>query len=263
VPANPTATLVPERIRRPVGDSAALSRRSLPLAVLASVVATMLASAYGTDRVGTLLSAATGPVLTALFTTRGRMGVRSAGIAVVTCVAVTLTVSGFTVPELILGGKALIANRHGTFLPTVGGDTASTSRPAGFASPISSPRAESTPAFEASAARLTCDDTAVGDTGSCPSLAIRSTGTADIRITGIDIEGDSAGDFHQTADCPDRLRPNARCSISVEFCPADAGTRQATLVIHQNLPGPPTRIAIQGIGQRQDPPPTPEVSQTG
>jgi hypothetical protein len=115
-----TTTLVRERIGRQVGDSRALGRRSLPLAVLASVIGTMLASAYGTDRVGTLLTAATAPVLTALFTTRGRIWARSVGIVVVTSIAVGLTVTGFTVPELVLGGKALIAHRHGTFMPTEG-----------------------------------------------------------------------------------------------------------------------------------------------
>ena len=116
-----TTTFVRDRIGRQIGDSRALARRSLPLAVVASVVGTMLASAYGTDRVGTLLSAATAPVLTALFTTRGRIWVRAVGIVVVTSIALGLTVTGFTVPELVLGGKALIAHRSGTFLPTEGG----------------------------------------------------------------------------------------------------------------------------------------------
>lgn len=242
---NGDTTAVRRRLRRQIKDSEALRPRTLPLAVLASVVGTMLASAYGTGRTGALLSAATGPLITALFTTRGRMPARWAGIVLVTCVAVALTVTGFTVPELVLGGRSLLADRSGTFVPTEGGGSSA-------ASPSPSlPTPARTPALETSATALACDGTPVGGAGRCPALTVRSVGTADLRVTGVAVEGGPAGEFRATAACPGPLPRGASCSIAVEFHPSGAGPRQAVLVVHQNLPGPATRVTLHGTGQDQ------------
>jgi hypothetical protein len=235
------------RLGRQIKDSDALRLRTLPLAVLASVVGTVLASAFGTGRTGALLSAAMGPLLTALFTTNGRGKTRSFGIALVTLVAVTLTVTGFTVPELIRGGKSLIADRSGTFVRTEEGGT---STPPSFTrSPLpTAPSPQTGPAIATSPAVITCSDTPVGGTGTCPSLDVRSIGTTDLQVTSVEIEGGSGEEFRATANCPAPLPPNGSCSVSVEFHPATAGPRQAVLVLHQNLSGPASRITLQGTG---------------
>jgi hypothetical protein len=246
VPSPPGSTplsgeTVRGRIGRQIKDSDALRLRTLPLAVLASVVGTVLASAFGTGRTEALLSAATGPLITALFTTSGRGRTRSFGIALVTVVAVALTVTGFTVPELIRGGKSLIADRSGTFVPTeeVGASTPPSPLP------TTSPT-QTGPAIATSSAVITCSDTPVGGTGICPSLDVRSVGTTDLRVTSVEIEGGSDGEFRATASCPSPLPPDGSCSVSVEFQPVTAGPRQAVLVLHQDLPGPASRITLQG-----------------
>jgi hypothetical protein len=235
------------RLGRQIKDSDALRLRTLPLAVLASVVGTVLASAFGTGRTGALLSAAMGPLLTALFTTNGRGRTRSFGIALVTLVAVALTVTGFTVPELVRGGKSLIADRSGTFVPT---EESGTSTPPSLPpSPLpTTPVPQTGPAITTSPAVITCSDAPVGGTGACPSLDVRSVGTADLQVTSVEIEGGSDGEFRGTANCPAPLPPGGSCSVSVEFHPATAGPRQAVLVLHQNLPGPASRITLQGTG---------------
>ena len=243
------------RIGRQIKDSDALRMRTLPLAVLASVVGTVLASAFGTGRTGALLSAAPGPLITALFTTNGRGRTRSFGIALVTLVAVALTVTGFTVPELIRGGKSLIADRSGTFVPTEEGGT---SPPPSTPPPLpTTPVPQTGPAIATSPAVVTCSDTPVGGTGTCPSLDVRSVGTADLRVTGVEIEGGSDGEFRATPNCPSPLPPNGTCSVAVEFHPVTAGPRQAVLVVHQNLPGPASHITLQGTAGGSPAPITP------
>jgi hypothetical protein len=246
------------RLGRQIKDSDALRLRTLPLAVLASVVGTVLASAFGTGRTGALLSAAMGPLITALFTTNGRGRTRSFGIALVTLVAVALTVTGFTVPELIRGGKSLIADRSGTFVPTEEGGTSTPPSPPPPSSPLpTTPLPQTGPAIATSPAVITCSDAAVGGTGTCPSLDVRSVGTTDLQVTSVEIEGGSDGEFRATANCPAPLPPNGSCSVSVEFHPASAGPRQAVLVLHQNLPGPANRITLQGTGGGSPAPITP------
>jgi hypothetical protein len=240
------------RLGRQIKDSDALRLRTLPLAVLASVVGTVLASAFGTGRTGALLSAAMGPLLTALFTTNGRGRTRSFGIALVTLVAVALTVTGFTVPELIRGGKSLIADRSGTFVPTEEGGTSAPPSP-----PPTTPPSQTGPAIATSPAVITCSDTPVGGTGACPSLDVRSVGTADLRVTSVEVEGGPDGEFRATANCPAPLPPDGSCSISVEFHPATAGPRQGVLVLHQNLPGPASRVTLQGTAGGSPAPITP------
>lgn len=244
------------RLGRQIKDSDALRARTLPLAVLASVVGTVLAGACGTDRPGALLSAAIGPMITALFTTHGRAKTRSVGITLVTLVAVAVTVTGFTVPEFIRGGKSLVANRSGTFVPTEeSGTSTPPSTPPSPLSPSTTPPSQTGPGITTSPGTITCSDTPVGETGTCPSLDVRSVGTADLRITGVEIEGGSDGEFRATANCPAPLPTNGSCSVSVEFHPVAAGPRQAVLVVHQNLPGPANRVPLGGSGAPTTPVP--------
>jgi hypothetical protein len=241
------------RLGRQIKESDALRRRTLPLAVLASVVGTVLASACGTGRTGALLSAALGPLITALFTTSGRAKARSVGIALVTVVALAVTVTGFTVPEFVRGGKSLIADREGTFVPTEdsGGSTPSPLPSPPPVTPTTPLPAGTGPAIATSPAAIGCADTPVNGTGTCPSLDVRSVGTADLRVTGVEVEGGT--EFVPTMNCPAPLTPpDGSCSVSVEFHPTAAGPHQAVLVVHQNLPGPATRVPLQGTGVATD-----------
>jgi hypothetical protein len=249
---SPTGT-VRVRLGRQIKESDALRRRTLPLAVLASVVGTVLASACGTGRTGALLSAALGPLITALFTTSGRAKARSAGIVLVTVVALAVTVTGFTVPEFVRGGKSLVADREGTFVPTEdsGGSTPSPLPSPPPVTPTTPLPARTGPAIATSPTTIGCADTPVNGAGACPSLDVRSVGTADLQVTGVEVEGGT--EFVPTMNCPAPLTPpDGSCSVSVEFHPTAAGPRQAVLVVHQNLPGPATRVPLEGTGVATD-----------
>jgi hypothetical protein len=86
--------------------------------ILASIVCTAIIPALGASRAATVAGAAISPVLVAVITTRGPGLARSAGIAVLAAVALVITVSGFTLPELVAGRGSLVADRPGTFVDT-------------------------------------------------------------------------------------------------------------------------------------------------
>jgi hypothetical protein len=90
------------------------------------------------------------------------------------------------------------------------------------------------------------------DDGCDDVVTVRSTGSELLRIDSIELEGHAAGSFRQDGDCESReLAEDETCSITVQFTPGDAG--EARLVIHQNLKGPPTVVALEG---EIDPKPT-------
>jgi hypothetical protein len=229
------------RLGQEIRECAAFRGQSLPLAVLASVVCAVLSSSMGTGRSGTLLGAAVGPVISAVFTTHGRARARGVGIVLLTLLAVAVTVTGFTVPELIRGGKSLIADRSGTFVPT-GAD------PPASPAPTSPSPVSSEPKIATSASSLTCGNVTVGETGDCESLDVSSVGTGELRLTGFEVEGAPDGEFTVPEDCAGPVARRTPCRITVRFRPLAAGPRQAVLVIHQNLPGPPTRVTLAGTG---------------
>ncbi len=83
-------------------------------------------------------------------------------------------------------------------------------------------------------------------------VTVQSTGSALLRITTIEFDGPAAGSFSHDGECEDReLHEGEECSITVQFTPGEAG--QARLVIHQNLQGPATFVALEG---EIDTPPT-------
>ena len=72
-----------------------------------------------------------------------------------------------------------------------------------------------------------------------------------LRITSIVMTGTDTQDFIPSQDCVGAsLDPSQTCDLKVSFQPTAAGPRQATLVIHQNLPWPDhgTTITLTGTG---------------
>jgi hypothetical protein len=80
------------------------------------------------------------------------------------------------------------------------------------------------------------------------TFPIASTGTGPLRLGGFEVTGDRA-DFAVDGHCRHRtLRPGQSCRPTVTFTPTAEGSRRATLVIHQNLPGPATHVLLTGTG---------------
>jgi hypothetical protein len=102
-----------------------LSPGALGLAVLASVVGTVLIAKLGTSQGATLAGAAVSPMIAGLFTTRrkglaGRL--RAGAVALLTLAAVGFTVLGFTATESATG-KSLINGDQSTTFPVPDGNT--------------------------------------------------------------------------------------------------------------------------------------------
>jgi len=58
------------------------------------------------------------------------------------------------------------------------------------------------------------------------------------------------GQFLQTNNCGALLQPGASCEISLRFAPRPTGLQRGVLLVDDNAPGAPQRIALQGIATR-------------
>ncbi|MBB5079347.1 choice-of-anchor D domain-containing protein [Nonomuraea endophytica] len=95
-------------------------------------------------------------------------------------------------------------------------------------------------------------------------VRVLSTGTATLKIAGIEFEGDNPGDFQHDNACADQaLDVDDECTLRVWFAPASTGASgSATLVIHQNVGRYPTYVKVSGEGTQQPTDePTPESSE--
>lgn len=104
---------------RQVVASNGFSLVALTFAVLASVVGATLTAALGTDQLGRLGGAAVGPVVTATFTTwwsGGRGRVQLLAIAVLSALALVITVSGFLVADTV-AEKPVLGGGRGSIVP--------------------------------------------------------------------------------------------------------------------------------------------------
>lgn len=87
------------------------------------------------------------------------------------------------------------------------------------------------------------------------AFPIGSTGTGPLRLGGFEVTGHSA-DFAVDGHCRHRtLRPGQSCQPTVKFTATAEGSRRATLIIHQNLPGPATHVLLTGTGRPGTPRP--------
>jgi hypothetical protein len=109
---------------------------------------------------------------------------------------------------------------------------------------------------------LTCGSAAVGAQVTC-DVTITNTGVAPLQINSVEITGANSGDFQAGGGCVGQsLQPeqsanpdqspgpdqNSRCTMTVQFQPSAPGERDATLIIHQNLPPPDHGTSLQLVG---------------
>jgi hypothetical protein len=232
-------------LRHDLHDARGFSASALFLAVLGSVVGASLTSAFGSGQWGTLAGAAVGPVLSTSFSAKraGEKGrVRNATIVILSVGALLITVTGFSFADQIAGRSIL-----------PGADK----RPDTFPLPNNHPTTDPIGPTEALDIQvhpqaLDCGKVPVGTSASCPGpVTITSTGTEQLHITSVEVTGADAQDFTAGKDCVGKLldRGNS-CEMQVLFRPAIDGQRQATLVIHQNLPLPDrgTEVGLTGAG---------------
>ena len=80
------------------------------------------------------------------------------------------------------------------------------------------------------------------------NFAIYNIGNVPIVFTSVAITGTNPTDFLLLSSCS-ILNPGAGCTIYVDFIPAGAGTRIATLQFTDNATGSPQSVTLTGIGQ--------------
>ncbi|HEX8272641.1 MAG TPA: choice-of-anchor D domain-containing protein [Longimicrobiaceae bacterium] len=114
-----------------------------------------------------------------------------------------------------------------------------------------------------SAERLEFPDRPVGLGGGARILRIRSTGGAPLRVSAVRFEGEHAGDFSVgDGPCRDAVAPGRDCGFRVRFTPAARGPRRATLIVEDNTPSSPRKVALAGTGVNAPPPPDREAPPT-
>jgi hypothetical protein len=81
-------------------------------------------------------------------------------------------------------------------------------------------------------------------------VQVTSVGTAPLQVTRVVLDGPNAGDFRIVEETCSRspVQQNTSCTISVEFGPREVGARSAVLLIADNVPGGPQRVALTGQG---------------
>jgi HYDIN/CFA65/VesB family protein len=82
------------------------------------------------------------------------------------------------------------------------------------------------------------------------NVQVTSVGTAPLQVTRVQLEGGNTDDFRIVDETCSRspVRPDTSCTISVEFGPRTVGARNAVLLIADNAPGGPLRVAMTGQG---------------
>lgn len=221
-------------MRRPPTTSSAVAT-----AVLGSVCGTLVTSALDTSPTVRLVAAALGAALPPLVATAGRFrGLRVAVALAVTFGALLTTYSGFTALDYA-------AARASTFpLPPAAPDPDRPTTPPPTVPPTVPPTRLPGPGIAFAPSTVSCTSEGCGG-----PVTITSTGAARLRIDAIEVDGEAAARFGYDGDCAHRqLAPSQTCTLRVEFRQSGTGrTRHARLVINQNLPGPPTFVALSGV----------------
>jgi hypothetical protein len=94
-----------------------------------------------------------------------------------------------------------------------------------------------------SPASLAFSSQPVGTSSSAQAVTITNTGNVTLTIGSIGI----SGDFAEINSCPATLASNSSCTISVNFAPTVAGTRNGTLSITDNAQGNPQTVNLSGV----------------
>jgi len=100
-----------------------------------------------------------------------------------------------------------------------------------------------------SPATLTFASTAVGATTAAQAVTIKNTGTSTVTLTSETLTGTNATSFVKSATtCGASLAASASCTVSIEFKPASAGAKTASLSVADNATGSPQTVALSGTG---------------
>ncbi|MFU8877750.1 MAG: choice-of-anchor D domain-containing protein, partial [Wenzhouxiangellaceae bacterium] len=88
----------------------------------------------------------------------------------------------------------------------------------------------------------------IGQPSEALQVTVTNTGSGDLDIGTLTIQGSQAGDFDFGGDvCSGQIvAPDANCTFEVIFTPQAAGIRRAWVSIPSNAPGSPHRVDLLG-----------------
>jgi hypothetical protein len=213
------------------------------LAVVGAVCGTLIVGAVGTAPAAKLVGAALGAAIPALMTHAGPYPLARAVAGIAVTAGFVVTYGGFTLFDY------------------------ATDRPATFPLPPSVPQPDATPdppitssgstsrsaaglGITVSPRTLRCS----AEDGCDRTVSVRSTGSRDLEIGAVEIDGPAAANFSQDGGCNGATLPRDEgCEIAIGFTAGADETAEARLVIHQNLPGDPTFVGLVGSGSGATP----------
>jgi HYDIN/CFA65/VesB family protein/centrosomal CEP192-like protein/beta-propeller repeat-containing protein len=94
----------------------------------------------------------------------------------------------------------------------------------------------------------------VGTTSALQSATLTNQGSAALNISGIAVTGVDAGSFGiiqaGSNPCPASgvLAAGANCTVSINFSPTSAGTKNGSLILSDNASGSPQMVSLMGTG---------------
>jgi len=217
---------------------------TLVVEILAGICGIVLTAAFdGSPRTG-LIGAVITIVVAALLTVNGPfVNVRATAAVGITILAVLLTLGGAKAVEKA-GGPETIGIVGPTETPSTISTTTS-SRP-------DVATCEGSLCIQVTPRQVACT------AESCPAVVVSNPGSRNLKIGAVEIIGGAAEGFRHGDGCAGRTLGTAeKCTIELAYEGALAG--KATLVIHQNLDGPASRVALIAVGTPTSPsvPPQP------
>ncbi|WP_433295573.1 CARDB domain-containing protein [Actinoplanes sp. CA-030573] len=212
------------------------------IGVVASICGALLAEAFGHGTPTTrLVGAAVAAAVAALFSVTGPyLHLRAAAGVLVTVLALAITYSGAKVAEAVAKPSTEIFAGPGS-----SGAADPPTTPPTTGAPSATPTGDGTcgggVCILVQPATLHCTPTACD----FPVTVSDPGGRRALRVTRLELVGPDAADFRYDAGCTgDEVPAGKPCRIEVAFTGTTAG--RATLVIHQNLKGPASRVALIG-----------------
>lgn len=112
--------------------------------------------------------------------------------------------------------------------------------------------AATVPLVSLSKTSLTFAGTLKGTSSASQAITLSNTGNSALTLSGtgkgITVAGTNASSFVQTNTCGSSVAAGAKCTVTVTFKPAAAGTLTASLSVADNATGSPQTVALTGVG---------------
>src|SRR5277367_318787 len=114
--------------------------------------------------------------------------------------------------------------------------------------PTPTPTPTTEPKVTLSSTSIAFGNQVVGQSTPASTVTLTNTGNAALTLNTVASSGANSSDFTESNTCGTSLAVNAKCSFTVTFTPATAGSLTASLTISDNAVGSPQSISLSGTG---------------